>query len=696
MPRILIVDDKEENRYYLEALFRAKGFAVDSARHGAEALTLARQSPPAVVISDLLMPVMDGYTLLRHWKADLRLRNVPFIVYTATYTEPQDERLALDLGADAFILKPAEPDAIFSRVQEVALRIAAMPATTVQAPSDADEAELLKLYSGTLIRKLEEKTLQLEQANQALQRDIEERKAVEVALRESEAELRTLADAVPHIVWVNLADGRNIYLNRYGLDYTGLTLEQTRADRWVPTIHPEDRQIVLGAWRQARQDERAYSVEGRLQRADGAYRWCLIQGVPRKDDAGKTLKWFGTCTDIHDLRETQLQLQQAQRMEVIGQLTGGVAHDFNNILNVILANVEALEEDNVSPREQVRRLAGISRSVDRASDLIRQLLAFSRKQSLKPQPTDINALVTAMGMLLRRALGERIELRLSLAETLWLAHIDRSQIESALVNLCVNARDAMPEGGTITVETRNVSIAGDAAARNADAVPGDFVLVAVSDTGTGMTPDVLAQVFEPFFTTKQEGKGTGLGLSMVYGFIRQSGGHVEIDSEPGRGTSVRLFLPRGAGELEQAPEKPGAIALKGSHRVLLVEDDPDVRASVLMQLHGLGIEVTEASGGAAAVVAMENASRPFDVLLTDVVMPGAINGRKLADEAARRWPQTRIVFMSGYAEERGPLDSRLPSDALLLKKPFRKAELAAILNQALDLREMAEAPSGRP
>jgi PAS domain S-box-containing protein len=690
MPRLLIVDDKEENRYYLEALFRAKGFAVDSARHGAEALTLARQAPPEVVISDLLMPVMDGYTLLRHWKADPRLRNVPFIVYTATYTEPQDERLALDLGADAFILKPAEPDAIFARVQEVALRIAAMPVTTVNSPSDADEAELLKLYSGTLIRKLEEKTLQLEQANQALQRDLEERKVVEAALRESEAELRTLADAVPHIVWVNLPDGRNVYLNRYGLDYTGLTLEQTRTDRWVPAIHPEDRQTVLGAWRRALHDERAYSVEGRLQRADGAYRWCLIQGVPRKDGAGKTLKWFGTCTDIHDLRETQLQLQQAQRLEVIGQLTGGVAHDFNNILNVILANVEALEEDNVPPRDQVRRLAGISRSVDRASDLIRQLLAFSRKQSLKPQPTDINALVTAMGMLLRRALGERIELRLSLAETSWLAHIDRSQIESALVNLCVNARDAMPDGGTITIETRNVSIPGDV--RDADAVAGDFVVVEVRDTGTGMTPEVLARAFEPFFTTKQEGKGTGLGLSMVYGFIRQSGGHVEIDSEPGRGTSVKLFLPRGAGAFEQAPEKPGSIVLEGSHRVLLVEDDPDVRASVLMQLHSLGLEVTEASGGAAAVVAMENASRPFDLLLTDVVMPGTINGRKLADEVGRRWPQTRIVFMSGYAGDRDPPDSRPPPDALLLKKPFRKAELAAILKQALEQRETAEEP----
>ncbi|UYN95360.1 MAG: response regulator [Enhydrobacter sp.] len=678
MARVLVVDDKEENRYYLQTLLKGHGFEVDVARHGAEALVKARQAPPALAISDLLMPVMDGYTLLRHWRSDAVLRPIPFIVYTATYTEPQDEQLALDLGADAFVLKPAEPERILAEIEVVRARLAA-PAVLPAAPS-GDELETLKLYSQTLIRKLEEKSLQLEEANRALQRDLDERKAVESALRQSEAEFRILADALPQMVWIASPRGHTVYVNRHWNDYTGLA-EPDERDGWAAPLHADDRETVLATWRDALRAGTPWSAEARLKRADDAWRWWLIRAVPERDEKGGTIKWVGTCTDIEDLRHTQQQLRQSQRLELVGQLTGGIAHDFNNILNVILANAESLAEADDLPVEIVERVDRIAHSVRRASELVRSLLAFSRKQPLKPRAVDVNELVARTGKLLRRSLGEHVELSEDLDDGLWTVSIDRAQLEAALLNLCVNARDAMPDGGRLSIRTFNTAVA---ATRHPDAVAGDHVVLEVRDSGSGMAPDVLARVFEPFFTTKPEGKGTGLGLSMVYGFVRQSRGHVEIDSELGRGTAVRLFLPRAEGAPDQAESLPRAPVVQRRHRVLLVEDDPQVRAAVLLQLQGLGCDVTEANGGAAGIVAMESAERPYDVLLTDVVMPGTIDGRALAEEVGRRWPHTRIVFMSGYPRDAIAADGRLLPGVLLINKPFRKADLAQILDRALE------------
>ncbi|MCX7361752.1 MAG: response regulator [Alphaproteobacteria bacterium] len=683
MTRILVVDDKEENRYYLDALLTGTGFTVESASHGAEALVKARRTLPDVVISDLLMPVMDGYTLLRHWKTDARLREVPFIVYTATYTEPEDERLALDLGADAFILKPAEPDDFLARLHEVLARASSSVPSMPKGSGGADEG-LLASYSRTLIRKLEEKTLQLEEANRALERDIAERKIVEAALRESEAEFRTLTDAVPHIVWVTRPDGANIYLNQHWVDYTGRSREDSAGDGWLEPFHPDDKDVVWRTWQKAVADAGIYSLECRLRRADGAYRWWLVRGLPLRDGEGKILKWLGTCTDIHDLKETQDQLRRAQRLEVVGQLTGGIAHDFNNILTVILANVETLEEDDTLSPVLSARVGAIARAVQRATDLTRQLLAFSRKQPLRPQPTDINDLVSGTGKLLHRALGEQIEIESVLADDLWTVNVDRAQLEAAVVNLCVNARDAMPDGGQLRIETRNVKLDVDDVAGNPDARAGDYALLAVSDTGTGIAPEVLGKVFEPFFTTKAEGKGSGLGLSMVYGFIRQSHGHVGIESEVGRGTTIKLHLPRAGGRVEadiaaRAPAHP-----RGTERILVVEDDRQVRAGVVAQLKSLGYDVSEAADGVTGLAALSAAAPPVDLLLTDVVMPGGLNGRALADEVIRRRPATRVVFMSGYTQDAIVHNGQLDPGVLLLVKPFRKADLALMVRQALD------------
>jgi CheY-like chemotaxis protein len=312
------------------------------------------------------------------------------------------------------------------------------------------------------------------------------------------------------------------------------------------------------------------------------------------------------------------------------------------------------------------------------------MLAFSRKQPLRPRPTNINDLVAAIGKMMRRTLGEQIEIDSVLADELWTVDIDRAQLETALVNLCLNARDAMPAGGRLLIETGNVMLDEARIGSDLDVPAGPYVLLKVSDTGRGILPKDVDHVFEPFFTTKEDGKGPGLGLSMVYGFVKQSNGHIAVDSAVDRGTSFRLYLPRIVGNAEETAVRNAKPMAGGAERILVVEDDPQVRASVVAQLRSLGYAVSEAADGDAGLVAFGLASPPCDLLLTDVVMPGALNGKALADAVARRWPKTRIVFMSGYTDDILISDGRLDAEVLLLSKPFRKADLALIVRRALD------------
>jgi PAS domain S-box-containing protein len=378
------------------------------------------------------------------------------------------------------------------------------------------------------------------------------------------------------------------------------------------------------------------------------------------------------------------QLRQSQKMESVGQLTGGIAHDFNNILTVILANADALQEEESLDAAVTGRLDQIAQAVERASGLTRQLLAFSRKQPLSPKRTDINGLVTTTGKLLRRALGEQVEIESALADGLWAVNIDRAQLETALVNLCINARDAMPGGGKLTIATSNVTLDEAFVAHSPDAVAGDYAMLSITDTGTGIPPEMLAKVFEPFFTTKGVGKGTGLGLSMVYGFIKQSNGHIAIDSEVGRGTTFKLYLPRSVGEKEEATVCQQSPLPGGRERILVVEDDAQVRASVVRQLQRLGYDVSQAPDGTVGLAAFEAATQPYDLLLTDVIMPGPLNGKALADEVARRWPKTRVLFMSGYSEDVITHHGRLDAGVRLLSKPFRMTDLATTIREAFD------------
>jgi len=378
------------------------------------------------------------------------------------------------------------------------------------------------------------------------------------------------------------------------------------------------------------------------------------------------------------------QLRQAQKMEAVGQLTGGIAHDFNNVLFVILSNADALQEEgDLDAATRAERFEQISQAVLRAANLTRQLLAFSRKQPLRPQRTNLNELVADTGKMLRRALGAQIEIDTVLADDLCGVDIDRAQFETVLVNLCINARDAMPMGGKLRIETSNETFCDDDDASAPEGPHGPCAMLSVSDTGSGMPPEVLARVFEPFFTTKEVGKGTGLGLSMVHGFIKQSNGQIKIESEVGRGTSIRLYLPQSDGEAERERLHDETPAPRGRERILVVDDEAAVRVSVVRQLQSLGYVVSWASLGRDGIVAFEGVGPPFDLLLTDIVMPGT-SGKALAAEVAYRWPKTKIVFMSGFPELSGDAHGRLDEGSLLLIKPFRKVDLARMIRLALD------------
>ena len=376
------------------------------------------------------------------------------------------------------------------------------------------------------------------------------------------------------------------------------------------------------------------------------------------------------------------KLSQSQKMEAMGQLTGGVAHDFNNLLTVILGNSEHLA-DRLAGNAELQRLAeDISTAAERGSDLTRSLLAFARKQPLRPREIDIAEQVTGMKQLLQRTLGGHIESTFTFAPNLWLASVDPGQLATAVLNLVLNARDAMPDGGKLSVEVRNASLSESDLDVNGEPRPGDYVMLAVTDTGTGMSSEVLGRAFEPFFTTKEVGKGTGLGLSMVYGFAQQSGGLVQMQSEPGKGSVVRLFFPRLAAPPNEEPlPQERATAPDGHETILVVEDDDMVRAYVENELKALGYRVIATSNGPAALDVLRQA-RDIHLLFTDVVMPGGMFGPELARQAMQLRPGLKVLFTSGYSQNPVKASDGI-GDARILTKPFRRKDLATMLRAAL-------------
>jgi two-component system cell cycle sensor histidine kinase/response regulator CckA len=1049
MTRVLVVDDHPVNLDYLSALLRLQGWEVASARHGAEALTVARQILPELIVSDLLMPVMDGYTLLRFWKTDPKLRNVPFVVYTATYTEPEDERLALQLGADAFILKPAEPDVFVARLREV-LEVTRTSSVALPAIPPEEDNALLKQYSETLIRKLEQKSLQLEEANRVLQLDIQERIKVEHLLRASEAELRQWTEVMPQIVWVTRPDGWHIHFNQRWMDYTGLTLEESLGHGWLPPFHPEDRPLAAERWARAtgsgepyeieyrlrgrdgtyrwmlgramplrdlsgaiikwfgtctdihalkQAEERAnlvrmagslsrvggwtielpersvtwsderraiheasagftptfedvisyylpehrdqvrrafeacitdgtpfefelpmntaagrrvwvrsigeamrdaagrivrvqgalqdiserkrsedalraseselrglaesmpqmvwmtdaeglaiylnqrwvdytgssleasyghgwskpfhpddrtraeeawrravagladYNLECRIRGRDGLYRWMLIRGLPFRDESGTILKWMGTCTDIHDLKEAnrrlreqaslldlandailvrdlqhrvlywnqsaervygwsaaealgrsvtdliyrdpapflaavdaalangewigeidqytregkrltaeghwtlvrdedgnprsilainndvsarkQLELQslRSQRLESIGTLAGGIAHDFNNLLAPIFMGVSFLQR--VETRENVLAVVrNIDRSAKRGKELVRQVLSFARGVDGNRVALDLGHIVREVELILRSTFPKNIALRLDVAKNLFLVDADPTQLQQVLMNLCVNARDAMPDGGRLTIWARNTIVDESTATRHQDVKPGPYVEVRVSDDGTGMAREVLDRIFEPFFTTKAVGKGTGLGLSTVLGIVRGHRGLLDVESEVGQGTTFKVFFRAHGEAVSQLPPQKDAEVVAGrGELILLVDDEAPVLTVTAQTLESFGYRTLSAEDGATALAIYAKHGEGIAAVVTDIMMPG-MTGLMLSAELQRINPNVLVIAASGVPPDGADDPAGLGIKAFL-QKPYAAEDLLAVLRSVL-------------
>lgn len=456
-------------------------------------------------------------------------------------------------------------------------------------------------------------------------------------------------------------------------------------DEFLKRLPGGDRRKLIDLL-EAGEPGQSVSFRFKFTRLDGAERTCWAEA--RLDICASTGERFlsGICQDITDREAAASQLRQAQKMEAVGQLTGGLAHDFNNLLAIVIGNLDMLDEELEKSSGARESLEEALAAALRGAELTKQLLAFSRRQSLIPQKVDLNRLVAGMSSLWRRTLGEAIEVRVHLAENLWPTHADPTQVETAILNLVINARDAMPQGGQLTVETQNMCLdAGEHDDPENDIEPGDYCVVAVSDTGCGMSADVIAQAFEPFFTTKGVGKGSGLGLSMIYGFARQSNGAVKIYSEVGYGTTVRLYLPRFAtghkAEAETA-DAPSALPMGSNETILVVEDNDAVRRIVSRQLSDLGYKVIAASNGAEALGILDRDTK-IDLLFSDVVMPGGLDGFELARAAATKRPDLRVLLTSGFARPGTHGSSAADETIPLLNKPYRKVDLAMKLRELL-------------
>ena len=548
---------------------------------------------------------------------------------------------------------------------------------------------------------------------ETVQRELAERRRAEEEVRESEARFRRIADSTPVAMWVTKLDRKRDFVNQAYVDFLGVSRETAVDFDWRTIIHPDDGARILAESVAGEASLETFVLEGRFKSGSGEYRWLRSVSQPRFGADGKHVGFIGAAYDITDakqaegaLRELNQSLEarieaailererveealrQAQKMEAVGQLTGGIAHDFNNLLTVIAGNLDLVARrlgPDADPRV-VRAIGSASIGADRAATLTQRLLAFSRRQPLAPKAIDPNALVAGMSDMLHRTLGETIEIETRLSAGVWRIEADQHQLESAILNLAVNARDAMPDGGKLTIATSATQVDAAEAAATEGLDAGSYAVISVSDSGTGMDPTTMERAFEPFFTTKDVGKGTGLGLSMVYGFVKQSGGHVRIQSAPGDGTSVHIYLPRFTAEPTEEEQSEAVAAPRGGgdEIVLVCEDDHDVRAYTVELLGELGYRVLEAPDAAATLEIVRDEAQRIDLLFTDVVLPGGMSGAELAKEARALRPGLKVLYTTGYARDAIVHGGRLDPGIELIAKPFAFAELAARIRDVID------------
>ena len=654
--RVLLVDDDERNLLAVATVLEDLGEVV-LARSGEEALRHLLKDEFAVILLDVYMPGMDGYETAQIIRNRDQTKGIPIVFLSAVNKEAEHQLRGYSMGAVDYVFKPVDPIILRSKV-----------------------AVFVELFEKT--KEVERKARREQALLDANLRANSDRLRAEQELRRAEQRQAAIIQSLPMVLYLEpyeTAQRAPTYVSGDLEAICGFTLDevQSQPEIWAKRLHADDRNRVLAALEARRRTGRS-SIEYRWQCADGSYKHFLDQAVLLRDAEGKPVEFAGTLTDISEQRSLESQLVQAQKMDAIGKLTGGIAHDFNNLLAAVIGGLGLLERRASLAEEQQRVLGMTKRAAEQGSELVRQLLAFARRQRLQPDPVDLGPLSDAVSNLLAHTLGGLVNVEWQLSEGVWTVFADRAQLELALLNLIINARDAMPSGGTATVTADNHEVAAD---ELPGIDPGHYVRISIADTGTGISPENLEKVMEPFFTTKEVGKGSGLGLSMVYGFAKQSNGAFRVDSELGKGTTAELWLPRApetaTGAIEIADEPP-------SHplrplKVLLVDDHPEVRSTTAALLEDNGHEVAQAENGAAALTLLKERKCDFDLLITDYAMPH-LSGTDFLREARLLCPDVPALLITGYAEVEMIRD-RPPGIEMLLK-PFTPAKLEAAMSRA--------------
>lgn len=807
---ILIVDDNLENRYLLSALLTGGGHRVEEAENGAEAMELLKKGGFDLLISDILMPVMDGFQLIQTLRADKVFGSIPIIVYTATYTGPEDEAFALKIGADRFIQKPCEPDVFMEALREVM----AASGKNAARPLPQPEEEIFKLYNERLIRKLEQKMIQLETEAQLRQEAAE-------ALRVSEKKYRKLHESMMDgFVRVDMQgvimESNESYQRMVGYDASELSLlryTDLTPSRWLDfekaivetqilpkgfsdvyekeyrkkdgtvipvelrtflirndsgghegmwaivrdisarkqaeealrlandiivrspavafvwenkrgwpviyasenvnrlfgwsasdfisgvapysdVIHPDDIDRVAAEVKRSSSDLSAENISHtpyRIIDRHGTVKWVEDLTAIRRDDNGKILAYEGLLIDVterialeHSRQILRDELAQAQKMESVGRLAGGVAHDFNNLLAVIMGYGEMLKMDVAKDNPHHEMLEEILGAAMRARDLTGQLLAFSRKQVLETKAVDPSQVVRGFEKLIRRLIGEDIRLELAISETPLVVRADTAQLEQVLMNLAVNARDAMPDGGRLTIETALVELDETYAETTPDILPGMYAMIGVSDTGHGMDRETQVRIFEPFFTTKSKERGTGLGLATSYGIIKQHGGNILVYSEPEKGTTFKIYLPLVSENAAKMAEVPLSVTMPaGDATIMVIEDEKAVRNLMCRMLAGRGYKVIESESAEDAVAKAKAFIGPIHLVLSDVVMPG-MKGPDVFAQISLHHPESKALYVSGYTDNVILRHGILTGGVHFLPKPFTIKSLISRVNDVLE------------
>jgi PAS domain S-box-containing protein len=654
--RVLLVDDDERNLLAVATVLEDLGEVV-LARSGEEALRHLLKGEFAVILLDVYMPGMDGYETAQIIRGREQTKGIPIVFLSAVNKETEHQLRGYSMGAVDYVFKPVDPIILRSKV-----------AVFVELFDKSKEVERKARHEQALL--------------DANLRANAERLRAEQELRRAEQRQAAIIQSLPMVLYLEPYEANPrapTYISGDLEAICGFKLDDVRErpEIWAERLHSDDRVRVLAALEVRRRSGRS-SIEYRWQCADGSYKHFLDQAVLLRDNDGKPVEFAGTLTDVSEQRSLESQLIQAQKMEAIGKLTGGIAHDFNNLLAAVIGGLSLIEKRADLAEEQQRVLGMTKRAAEQGSELVRRLLAFARRQRLEPQPVELVSLQEAVRDLLTHTLGGLVNLEWSVAKDAWTVFADQAQLELALVNLIINARDAMPAGGTVTIAAENREIDADS---RLGLEPGDYVRLTVEDTGTGISAEHLQKVMEPFFTTKEVGKGSGLGLSMVYGFAQQSNGAFQLDSELGRGTRAELWLPRApAATVAETPTPPEPLARpQRPLKVLLVDDHPEVRSTTAAVLEDSGHKVVEAENGAEALALLQKGACDFDLLISDYAMPH-LSGTDFLREARKLCPGVPALLITGYAE--GDMIRDKPEGIETLLKPFTPSILDSAVAKA--------------